>query len=259
MKSIVRAACVLLGVAALIVGGWGLGRPEGFAQAVDFPASHHFVHDVGAFQLGIGVTLLLAAIWADAPTVALAGYLAGALAHTGTHVVDRHLGGSATQTGLVGFTAVLAAVALVARWRELGGVLGAVEVGATPVWAPFTRQKTVLLTSFRRDGTPVGTAVSIAVDGEQAYVRSFERAGKTRRIRIDPHVTVAPCTGRGRPTGPAVEAIARRLVGDEERHAARLLVRKYPVLHGVLVPLAHRVGRRRTGRTVHFALTVSLD
>lgn len=113
----------------------------------------------------------------------------------------------------------------------------------------------MLLTSFRPDGTPV----SIAVDGAQAYVRSFERAGKTGRIRTDPHVTVAPCTGRGRSTGPAVDATARRVTGDEERHAARLLARKYPVLHGVLVPLAHRVGRRRTGRTVHFALAARPD
>ncbi|MEU5786761.1 PPOX class F420-dependent oxidoreductase [Micromonospora purpureochromogenes] len=259
MRSFVRAACALLGLTALLVGGWALRRPDGFAEAVDFPGSHHFVHDVGAFQLGIGVTLLLAAIWADAPAVALAGYLAGGLAHTGTHLADRHLGGSAAQTWLVGLSAALAAVALVARWRELGGVLGAVEVGAAPGWAPFTRQKTVLLTSFRRDGTPVGTAVSIAVDGDRAYVRSFERAGKTRRVSNDPRVTVAPSTARGRPTGPAVEATARRLSGDEDRHAARLLVRKYPVLHGVLVPLAHRLGRRRTGRTVHFVLVTPPD
>lgn len=26
------------------------------------------------------------------------------------------------------------------------------------------------------------------------------------------------------------------------------------MLHGVLVPLAHRVGRRKSGRTVHFEL-----
>jgi len=30
---------------------------------VNFPSHRHFVHDVGAFQLGIGVTLLLAMIW----------------------------------------------------------------------------------------------------------------------------------------------------------------------------------------------------
>ncbi|MEV0805301.1 PPOX class F420-dependent oxidoreductase [Micromonospora sp. NPDC050200] len=255
MRNLVRAAAALLGLAAVLVGGWALYRPDGFAAAVDFPASHHFVHDVGAFQLGLGLTLLLATIWADALAVALAGYLVGAVAHTATHAVDQHLGGSGTQTWLVGLSALLAAAALAARWRELGGVLGAVECTATPPWTRFTRQKTVLLTTFRRDGTPVGTAVSIAVEGDHAYVRSFARAGKTRRLRNNPTVTVAPATGRGRPTGPAVEATAHPLTGDEYEHAARLLVRKHPLLHGVLVPLTHRLARRRTGATVHFVLT----
>ncbi|WP_200211377.1 hypothetical protein [Micromonospora coerulea] len=43
--------------------------------------------------------------------------------------------------------------------------------------------------------------------------------------------------------------------GAEYRAAGRSLRRKYPVLHGVLVPLTHRLVRRRTGRTVHFELT----
>jgi PPOX class probable F420-dependent enzyme len=125
---------------------------------------------------------------------------------------------------------------------------------ASPAWAPFTRQKTVVLTTFRRDGTPVATPVSIAVAGERAYVRSFERAWKTRRLRNNPLVTIAPSTARGTPTGPAVEATARRLTGAEYVAAARALTRKYPALHGVLVPLTHRLGRRRAGRTVHFEL-----
>lgn len=33
--------------------------------------------------------------------------------------------------------------------------------------APFVRQNTVLLTSYKRDGTPVGTPVHIAVDGDR--------------------------------------------------------------------------------------------
>jgi PPOX class probable F420-dependent enzyme len=229
--------------------------PDSFSEAVNFPPHRHFVHDIGAFQLGIGVTLLLATIWADAVAVALAGYLVGGIAHTAAHAVDIHLGGSNVQTWLIGVLSVLAALLLVARLRQLGWVVGEVGTAAGPALAPFIRQKTVLLTTYRRDGTPVATPVSIAVDGERAYVRSFERAWKTRRIRNNPAVTVAPSTARGTPTAAAMEATARPLTGPEYARASRALARKYPMLHGVFVPLAHRVGRRRTGRTVHFVLT----
>jgi PPOX class probable F420-dependent enzyme len=127
--------------------------------------------------------------------------------------------------------------------------------------ADLATQRTVALTTFRRDGTPVSTAVSIAVsiavDGDRAVFRSFAKAGKTRRLRRDPTVEVAPSTFRGRPTGPAIRGTARLLDGDEAKEAARLLRRKHPFLHGVVVPLAHRLGRRRTGRTVHFGLVTT--
>ena len=125
---------------------------------------------------------------------------------------------------------------------------------SAPQLAPFVRQHTVVLTTYRRNGVPVPTAVNLAVDGQRAVFRSFEKAGKTRRLRHDPTVQVAPSTVRGAPTGPAIRGTARLLDGEEGRRAARLLRRKHPLLHGVLVPLAHRVGRRRTGRTVHFEL-----
>ena len=102
------------------------------------------MHDVGAFQLGIGATLLLALIWSDALAVALAGYLVGGLAHTVSHGVDAHVGGSAVQTWLVLLLAVLALIALVIRLRELGWVVGYVSPSASPAWAPFLRQKTVV-------------------------------------------------------------------------------------------------------------------
>jgi PPOX class probable F420-dependent enzyme len=120
--------------------------------------------------------------------------------------------------------------------------------------APFVTQRTVALTTYRRNGTPVSTAVSIAVDGDRAVFRSFAKAGKTRRLRRNPAVEMAPSTFLGRPTGPPVRGTARLLDGAEARAAARLLRRKHPFLHGVLVPLAHRIGRARTGQTVHFEL-----
>lgn len=92
------------------------------------------------------------------------------------------------------------------------------------------------------------------MEGDRAVFRSFAKAGKTGRLRRNPAVEVAPSTFLGRPTGPAIRGTARLLDGAEARDAARLLSRKHPLLHGVLVPLAHRLGRRKTGRTVHFEL-----
>ena len=80
-------------------------------------------------------------------------------------------------------------------------------------------------------------------------MRSPGTAWKVKRIRNEPRIELAPCTPRGRPTGPAVPATARRLDGEEARRAARALRRRHPLLQGVLVPLAHRV--MRTG-TAHF-------
>ena len=118
--------------------------------------------------------------------------------------------------------------------------------------APFTRQPTVLLTTIRRDGTPVGTPVSIAVAGDEAYFRTWDSSGKSKRLRHSPEVTIAPSTARGMTTGPAIRAQARLLSGEESATAGRLLTRKHPVLHGIVVPLLHRL---RGNRTVHFALT----
>jgi PPOX class probable F420-dependent enzyme len=257
MRSVVRVTAALLGLLTAVTGVWALMWPDSFSTFVNFPPHRHFVHDVGAFQIGMGVTLLLATIWVDALMVALAGYVVGGAAHTVSHTVDAHLGGSTAQTWLVGVLSLLAAVALAVRWRARGWVAGEVGAAATPALAPFTGQKTVVLTTYRRDGTPVATPVSIAVDGERAYVRTFERAGKTRRLRDNSAVTIAPSTARGTRTGPEIRATARRLTGAGHDRAGRTLARKYPVLQAVLVPLMHRLGRRRTGRTVHFELTAS--
>ncbi len=117
---------------------------------------------------------------------------------------------------------------------------------------PFVRQWAVLLTTYRRDGTPVGTPVNIAVDGDRAFVRTFDRAWKTKRLQQNPEAQIAPSTAGGKPTGPAIPVRARLLSGDEAAHAGSALRRKYRIVHGILVPLAHRL---RGYKTVHFELT----
>jgi uncharacterized protein len=128
----------------------------------------------------------------------------------------------------------------------------ATAVGGATVFAPFARQRVVLLTTFRRDGRGVGTPVSVAVEGERAFFRTYDRAWKAKRLRRNPAVTIAPSTVRGKVTGPALHARARLLGGEEAARAARALARKHPLLHGMLVPLAHRL---RGYRTLHYELT----
>src|SRR5437868_5059812 len=43
--------------------------------------------------------------------------------------------------------------------------------------------KTILLTTFKRDGAPVATPVSIAFDHDRAFFRSYDKAWKTQRLR----------------------------------------------------------------------------
>jgi PPOX class probable F420-dependent enzyme len=256
-RGFVVAVTILAGVFMVAAGAWALLGPGSFADATGFARHTHFVHDAGAFQLGIGITLLLALAWRDGLALALAGLLVANTTHTINHAVDLDLGGRGSDAWGLAALSLLTVAALAARLRQLGWVIGEVGTAAAPALAPFVRQKTVVVTTYRRDGRPVGTPVSIAVDGDHAYIRSFEKAGKTRRIRHDPRMAVAPSRARGRATGPAVLVTARRLEGAEARNAARLLARKQPFLQGLLVPLAHRLGRAKTGKTVHFELTPS--
>ena len=115
------------------------------------------------------------------------------------------------------------------------------------------RQRTVLLETRKRDGSWVGTPVSLVVSGGHGYFRSYDAAGKAKRLRNFPEVRVAPSTMRGRPTGPAVPGQARLLGADEAEPVRALLAAKHPWLHGRIVPALHR---RKGWTTLHYELTL---
>jgi uncharacterized protein len=110
----------------------------------------------------------------------------------------------------------------------------------------FRHQRTVLLTTFRRNGDGVDTPVNIVVDGDHAFIRSAGTTSKAKRLRRDAHVRIAPSTWRGRPTGRAVDATARPAAPADVRRARSLLRRKHPMLQGMLVPVLHRLLRYET-------------
>ena len=91
------------------------------------------------------------------------------------------------------------------------------------------KQKAVLLETRKRDGTWVGTPVSIIVVDGRAYFRSYDASGKAKRLRNFPAVKVAPSTMRGKPTGPSVPGIARLLDEAEAAPVRAALKAKYPL------------------------------
>ncbi|MFF8787428.1 PPOX class F420-dependent oxidoreductase [Streptomyces sp. NPDC015125] len=126
----------------------------------------------------------------------------------------------------------------------------------SPGLAPFERQGTIVLTTYKRDGTGVGTPVNIAVDGDHAYIRTYGSAWKAKRMRNFPEVEICASTWRGRPTGTTVPARVRLLDPQtrEYRRAERSLTRKYPLIHGLFVPLVHRLKKERT---LHYELRLT--
>ena len=106
------------GLFFLAFGLWAFLDPQSFFDEVATfePYNAHFLHDIGAFQLGIGATLLIA-LWrrGDAIFTALAGAGIGAALHVIAHVQDHDLGGSDSDIVTLGIVAVLLIAG--AGWR----------------------------------------------------------------------------------------------------------------------------------------------
>lgn len=100
-------------------------------------------------------------------------------------------------------------------------------------------EKYILLTTFRRDGTPVATPLWHAVRDGTVYTSTMPSTGKVKRIRNNPEVTISACTMRGRVTGPTYAARARLLTGAESRRANRIKRSRY--LLGIPIQLVERV------------------
>ena len=88
-------------------------------------------------------------------------------------------------------------------------------------------EKYVLLTTFRKDGRAVSTAVWAVRDGDSLAVWTSADSGKVKRIRRSGEVTVAPCDVRGRAHGAAVPGRAAVADPAGTERVRELLRRKY--------------------------------
>jgi len=111
-------------------------------------------------------------------------------------------------------------------------------------------ERYVLLTTFRKNGQAVATAVWIAAlaDGSLGFTTGGD-SGKVKRIRNSPRVLLQPCDVRGRvATGStATEATARVVEGAECAPVTKAIRKKYGYQY-VMVDLSGRISavfRRR--------------
>jgi hypothetical protein len=118
-KPLVMAGVLLSAASMLVFGFWALLSPAGFIDYVNYhPVNEHLAHDAGAFQIGIGATLIFALIWSDAIVVVLAGFVVASGLHTMTHFIDRHLGGHGTDVPILGLFTLIALATLFLRLRK---------------------------------------------------------------------------------------------------------------------------------------------
>lgn len=114
-----RVVAVLAGLSFVGFGLWAFLAPRSFFEQIApwRPYNEHFLHDIGAFQVGLGAVLLLAAVSSDALVVALGGAGIGSAMHALAHVIDRGSGGRDSDPITL---AILAVVLLVAAWYRRG-------------------------------------------------------------------------------------------------------------------------------------------
>lgn len=114
-----RGLALAVGIFYLLTGGWAFLFPTGFYSIVaNFtPYNLHLLHDVGAFQVGLGAALLAAAVAGRGLAPILFGVLTGSLIHLVSHVMDIGLGGHPA-TDLLALT-LIAAVLVLALVLEL--------------------------------------------------------------------------------------------------------------------------------------------
>ncbi|MEU3027471.1 PPOX class F420-dependent oxidoreductase [Streptomyces incarnatus] len=114
--------------------------------------------------------------------------------------------------------------------------------------------KYLLLTSFRRNGTPVATPVWVVRDGASLGVWTAAGSFKVTRIRNRADILAGPCDVRGNPTGDQLPATAEITDAATTARYRALIARKYGIL-GRLTLLGSRL-RRGTDGTVGIRVTL---
>ncbi len=93
--------------------------------------------------------------------------------------------------------------------------------------AEIRGQRYINLVTFRKSGVAVNTPIWFSENNEKLYFMTSSKSGKYKRIRNNPQVRIAPCTIRGRITGPDFPATVRILPPEEFLAVRKSINTKY--------------------------------
>jgi uncharacterized protein len=131
---------------------------------------------------------------------------------------------------------------------ELGLLEQSERQHQTAVQMPVAPGKYLSITSFKRDGTGVATPVWFVQEDGRLLVHTDANSGKVKRIRRNPHVTVAPCTATGRLLADPLPAQAELLPNGELGRVEQLMAAKYRIDLVVIKPIRALQAALRRGR-----------
>lgn len=120
------------------------------------------------------------------------------------------------------------------------------------------RRRYVSLTTFRRSGVPVATAVWIAPVGDALAVMTGAATGKAKRLRHDPRVELRECSASGRVADGAPVVSGRAdIVTDPVKQEALLggHRRKYGWQYRGWLAIEHLLGHRNPAPNVVLRIT----
>ena len=96
-----------------------------------------------------------------------------------------------------------------------------------PIPPEIHGQRYISLATYRKNGTAVRTPIWFAESDGKLVFMTRNDMWKYKRIRNNSRVLVAPCTIRGKITGPDFSGNARVLPSDEWQGARKAIRNKY--------------------------------
>lgn len=113
-------------------------------------------------------------------------------------------------------------------------------------------QKYILLETNKKNNQAIRTPVWFIINNDLVYVVTREETGKVKRIKNNPHVKLAPCTFKGKPTGEWFTGYITKVLGQEAENAIKLRKKKY----GFMTTIAQFASR---GKGELVAFSIKLD